>query len=238
MGKWITVCGLTIMVVALGGQIGAAEVKLVVSEDGMAKVASDGKVVWHMYPAVFAPGWKMNKERKVVEGYPKKEGEKTTLRFAMTPPGQEGAVNCTMTVVLQKETADFHYVLDPSKTLLVNNVCVTTRMPVEAGAGKTIKLGGVDVTFLVGDYAMGAWRLFSGAVEHATYPLSDVTIELTTDPETHCMVQDLREWGTKEFEVRFSVLPPVENSEISPGQGLEKKISLRTPGLAASSVEK
>jgi hypothetical protein len=197
----------------------------------------DGNPVWRMNAGIYAPGWKPSKECKVEEGYPKKEKEgKTILRFSLIPPDQDGEVNVTVSVTVAGEAVDFQYGFEVPKPLKLNAIFVTTKFPVEASAGKTLVLGGRDIPLPAGEYKQGEKTLFFGSVEHVTYPVPDVRIELTTDPDTHCIVHDSREWGGKDFEVRLNLLPGGENQDVAGGAKFEKHVRLSVTGLTSCIV--
>jgi len=236
MKRWMVLCALTVL--ALVSAASAAEVKLEVVKDGKATVTKDGQIVWQMRTTLNTPDWKGQKEIKPEADYPKKTEGKTEFRFALVPRGQDGVVNVTLTVPsVQKDTVEFHYVFEVPNTIHLNALSVSTRMPVDVVAGKMLKVGGMDVE-LTAQHAQGVKSLFRGNFERASYPIPDLEIQLTTDPETFCRVQDTREWGGKEYELRIELLTDVPNMEIAAGTKYEKKISVRIPGLTESIIGK
>ena len=235
MNRWTAVWVLATFILMSAAT--AAEVKLEVATDGKVTLTKDGQPVWRMSAALYTPDWKGGKPPQAQEGYPKKTDSKTELRFSIAPQGQEGVVNVTMTVSVEKDTAEFHYVFEVPQPLKLNALSVSTRMPIEAVSGKTLKLGGADVK-LPAEHAAGVKGLFRGNVEHATYPIPDLEVQLTTDPDTFCRVQDLREWGGKEYEMRLELLGEPQNQEIPAGAKYEKKITVRIPGLTESVIGK
>jgi len=236
MNRWMAVCVLAIFVLMSAAT--AAEVKLEVATDGKVTVTKDGQVVWRMLPMLFTPDWKGQKQRVPQEGYPKKTDGKTELRFTLTPQGQEGVVNVTMTVSVEKDTAEFHYVFEVPQALKLNALSVSTRMPVEVLSGKILKLGGMDIE-LPAEHTQGVVvDLFRGNMERATYPIPGLEMQLTTDPDTFCRVHDLREWNVNEYEARLELLGEPQNQEIAAGAKYEKKITVRIPGLTESVIGK
>ena len=238
MFRFLVACGLAVSLLALSVRTSALEVKLAIADDGSADVIRDGQVVWSMHPGIFAPGWKMIRESKVEPGYPKKEGGTTIFRFAIAPPGEEGVVNVTLTVIVDKDSADFEYVFEVPKALKLNNIFVRTRFPVAPSEGKTLQIGDKEVKLPAGEYEKGKSNLFTGNVERVIYPVPDVPIELKMEPNTQGVALDLREWGTNDFEVRINLLPPTEGQEVAAGTKLEKGVILRVPGLTSISMGK
>ena len=237
MYRWINACVLVILVAGSAGAASAAEVKLEVVRDGKTTVTQDGQTVWQMRTMLFTPDWKGQKEVKPEADYPKKTEGKTEFRCALVPQGQDGVVNVTLTVSVQKNTAEFHYVFDVPKALTLNALSVSTRMPVDLVSGKMLKLGGMDVE-LPAVHTQGVKSLFRGNFERATYPIPDLEIQLTTEPETFCRVQDQREWGGSDYELRIELLTDLQNQGIAAGAKYEKKITVRIPGLTESIIGK
>ena len=228
---------ITVGVFALAGRAFAAEIKMTIGDDSMTIVSCDGEDIWRMYTAVSSPGWKPSRGYQAEGGYPKKNTDGSyLLRYSLAPPEQQGVVNVTVKVSLHGDSADFWYTFEVPQPLRLNSIHVTTRFAVDPSAGKMLRLGGADITLPSGEYQKGKFILFTGSAERVTYPIPNVPIELTTDPNTRCVVHDRREWQEKDLEVRLNLLPPGEAQEVPAGTKLEKKITVRVPGLKSSSV--
>jgi hypothetical protein len=232
--SWIVVmAGL----LALAASAGADEIKMTVGDNGVTIVSCDGQDVWRMLTGLYCPGWQGGGGYQVEEGYPKKTGEGTyELRYSLIIPDQKGMIKVTVEVSLQGEKADFHYTFEVPQPIKLNSIHVTTKFPVELGAGGTLKVGGHEVALPSGEYQKGKKVLFSGKVDRVVYPIAKVPVEITTDPDTSCIVHDTREWGKEDFEVRLNLVSNKDGEDLAAGAKFEKRVSVQVPGLKASSV--
>ncbi len=237
MPKKAMAWGVVALVWALSGWCSAADIKMTVGDDALVTISVGDEDVWRMFPGVFSPGWKISQGYATEEGYPKKEADGTyTLRFTITPRDQEGVIPITTKVSLLAEGADLHYLFEFPQAFTLNSVFVMARFPVGPSGGKTLLLDDHKVGLPSGEYQKGMQHLFTGKAERIAFPIPNVPIEVSTEAGTLCVVHDQREWGRDDFQVRMSLLPMQENIQIAADTKLEKKITLRVPGLKSSSV--
>lgn len=178
---------------------------------GVVKVVQAGKQVAVVELSAHGPGWKHVSQYAATATVSDLPGKKGKLFNGTLPvPGTEGAAfKFTERVQVQSQALLLDYQLLVTKTMRVNGLQFAVTLPVSQFGGKELLVSriGDDQPTLVGlpkEKQEGKKTLWTGpgdTIEVAKGTGEAIGIELRA--ATDVTIQDLRQWDTPAYEIRF-----------------------------------
>ena len=161
--------------------------------------------------------------------------EKRVVGSLPIPSTDGGAIEYTETVTALPQGLQIAYDLTMSKTMRLSGLQLSVNLPVAVhGGGEVMILQPHDDAEVVGlpaDPEESRSQLWSGAgatVEVAKEDQKALTIQLRA--ATDVVVQDLREWESDVFEVRFPAIMEAGGREVQAGDRFHLDLTLTFPG--------
>lgn len=169
-------------------------------------------------------GWEYASQKDTkakVTDLPGKKGKLFSGSFEI-PKSEGGAIQYTETVRTLSEGLEIEYDLTMTKTMKLNGLQLSISLPEAQYAGKEIMISQLrndpELVGIPKEHTEGRSQIWTGAgsrIELAKGTDDAVTIELRAP--TDVLVQDLRQWESPFFEIRFPALTDYSGREISAG---------------------